>query len=287
MQKEVKMFELMSSEYKNVRNILHESEIECVYAFSVLEGKQKGKVYVDSQNNPKSCLILNDGGIYFLGGDEENKDFLDSLTLYLKDTSHHSIYFDLYTASDKWIEIMKQALDGNVVKLGRSLYHYTNSNKHIISSETNILPEGFELKSFTAELFNKYANEMDHSYKNLWTSAENFLENGFGFCILYNNEFISVCNTFYVTSEYATLDIWTSDKYRNQGFATIVASAYIAKCLEQGLTPIWDADAGNDKSNKLAVKLGFKNLKDLNILWWHEDNSIIEKYLKMYNYISD
>lgn len=72
--------------------------------------------------------------------------------------------------------------------------------------------------------------------------------------------------------------------YRGQGFAKITCSAFIEYCLDHDLIPAWDADSGNEPSNKLSLKLGFDKSQDINILWWHENVEIIKSYLIKYNY---
>jgi len=47
---------------------------------------------------------------------------------------------------------------------------------------------------------------------------------------------------------------------------------------------LWDADYGNEPSNRLAAKLGFTKVKDCEILWWHENQKEVANYLKKYNY---
>ena len=175
-------------------------------------------------------------------------------------------------------------LEGHVVKLVRSIYCYKNLNKNMFYNFKSKVPKDFALKSMDEDLYNKYASEIDPSYSDIWGSSDQFLERGFGFCILHNGEFISACNTFYVGHGCAEIDIMTKSEHRGQGFATITCSAFIEHCLNYELIPTWDADLGNEPSNKLALKLGFEKEKDISILWWHENAEIIKSYLTKYNY---
>jgi len=205
--------------------------------------------------------------------------------VFLRDKNNHSIYYDLYIASKKWLKVIRKLLEGVVVKLERSLYSYNNLAEQVDDSWKLDIPNEFTLKRMDLDLYNKYVKEIDPSYKYVWGSANEFLSKGFGFCLLINSEFVSVCNTFYVGGGYAELDIMTKSEYRRQGLAVITCKAFIEHSIHNQLIPFWDADAGNEPSNKLAVKLGFNKIKNVNILWWHEDKKVIESYLNKYNYI--
>ncbi|QGQ93884.1 GNAT family N-acetyltransferase [Paenibacillus psychroresistens] len=135
-------------------------------------------------------------------------------------------------------------------------------------------------------LFDKYRKEMDSSYDSLWSSAQHFMDRGFGYCIMMDDHFASVCNAWFVGGGSADIDIVTVEEYQNQGLATLAGTAFIEHCLNNNLTPNYNCDAGNLRSIKLATKLGFVKNYDLPMLWWHRDQNIISDYLKKYNYSS-
>lgn len=143
---------------------------------------------------------------------------------------------------------------------------------------------GVWVKKIDSDLFEKYVKEVDSSYKDLWGTSENFLSNGFGFCILKNNEFVSVCNTYYTREGFAEIDIVTMKEFRNQGFAKIICSQFINHCIENNIKPIWDCDDGNENSKKLALKLGFKTIETYEMHWWHENKKFVEEYLNNFKY---
>lgn len=280
------MYKLKKTDYIKVLSLLHDLKEECVFAHAVLENIQYGHIYVDDISNPKCCLIVSKGGKYFVAGDEEDLNFREFICSYLKNKSNHSNYFDLYVSSEKWLKIINELLEGCVVNLWRSIYCYNSKENYKTNTLKFKIPEGFVLKKMDEYLYDKYVREIDQSYCDIWGSAKKFIENGFGFCVLCNNEFVSTCNTCYVGGGCAEIDIMTNSKYRGKGFASITCSAFIEYCLEHELIPTWDADGGNEASNKLALKLGFAKSKDVNILWWHEDEEMIKSYLKKYNYLS-
>lgn len=101
---------------------------------------------------------------------------------------------------------------------------------------------------------------------------------------LKNNEFVSVCNTYYVRDGFAEIDIVTKDKLRRQGLALITCSAFIKYCVRNNIKPIWDCDNGNESSKILARKLGFKSIESYEMHWWHENKELVKAYLNKFNY---
>lgn len=101
---------------------------------------------------------------------------------------------------------------------------------------------------------------------------------------LKNEEFVSVCNTYYAKQDFADINIVTKNEFRKQGFALITCSAFIEYCVKNDIKPIWDCDAGNENSKDLAIKLGFKCIENYQMHWWHENKSVLDNYLKKFKY---
>jgi RimJ/RimL family protein N-acetyltransferase len=278
------MIELREEEFDIVLDLLQQPEnIHNVFVYSVIDHKQQGKIFVNDKNNPTAGLLVNKGGCYYVFGVVTDNVFNNLLIEYLRNPSNHINFFDMYLSSDEWLELLKKSLEGNVVELKRTHYVLEEINKLV--QEANI-PDEFQLNQIDHELFNRYREQIDNSYSHLWGSSEKYLENTFGLCLLKNNKFASVCNTFYIGGNYIAPDIITLNEFRNKGLATIVCSFFIKRTKELGLTPYWDCDAGNEASNRLAQRLGFKKIGDVPILWWHENTEVIENYLKKFNYMT-
>lgn len=280
------MKELKNNEFINVIQLLNQEKVHCTFAYAVVEGKQPGRIFVDNSIRPKCALITCKSGKYLVAGDINNINFNDFVSDYLYNTENHSNYFDLYSSSHEWLNRLDEMLGDNAAKLSRQLFQWDNSNLSSVSKWNEMVPEGFELRKMDASLFEKYAKEMDLSYYDLWENPDNFASNGFGFCLLKDNEFVSVCNTYYVRDGFAEIDIVTKDKFRRQGFALITCSEFIKYCVRNNIKPIWDCDNGNENSKILASKLGFKSIETYQMHWWHENKEFVNYYLNKFNYIS-
>lgn len=277
------MIELSIEEYANVLPLLKNLTYEPVFAYSVIDQNQSGKVFVDSRVNPTCTLIINSYGQYFLARSRDNECFMNDVVGFLLNDQNHSNYYDLYTSTPDLLFQISERLAGKTVLLHRSSFTFDLSRFQLLKT-FDALPEQFVLEQMDDMLFDKYKKEMDSSYDSLWSSAQQFVDRGFGYCILKDDHFASVCNSFFVGRGYADLDIVTVEEYRNQGLATATGTAFIEHCLNQNLLPNYNCDAGNQRSIQLATKLGFVKNNNYPMLWWHQDQSIISDYLQRFNY---
>ena len=278
------MIELKNIEFYQVNRLLNQEKVHCTFAYAVVEGKQPGRIYVDNNLEPRSCLITCRSGKYLVAGETSNTSFNEFLSDFLSDRGNHSNYFDLYSSSNDWIVKLDEILGDNAAKLSRQLFQWDHSELSQISAWSEMVSEGFELKRMDSALFEKYAREMDSSYNDLWETPSNFVSKGFGFCILKDNEFVSVCNTYYVRNGFAEIDIVTKDEFRRQGLALVTCSEFIKYCVMNNIKPIWDCDNGNESSKKLALKLGFRSVETYQMHWWHENKNFVDSYLKKFKY---
>ncbi|MEK4263994.1 MULTISPECIES: GNAT family N-acetyltransferase [unclassified Paenibacillus] len=277
------MIELSIEEYANVMPLLKNLAYEPVFAYSVIDQNQSGKVFVDSNVNPTCTLIINSYGQYFLAGSGDNECFKNDVVVFLLNDQNHLNYYDLYASTPELLFQISERLAGKTVLLHRSSFTFDLS-RFLLLTNLNALPEQFVMERMDDTLFDKYKKEMDSSYDSLWSSAQQFVDRGFGYCVLKDDHFASVCNSFFVGRGYADLDIVTVENYRNQGFATYTGTAFIEHCLNHKLVPNYNCDAGNQRSIRLATKLGFVKNNNYPMLWWHQDQSVISDYLQRFNY---
>lgn len=279
------MIELRKEDYQIVTHLLARSGQPHVFAYSVVDQIQSGKVYVDRVSAPACCLILSDSGKYLVVGSETDSLFTQSVVTFLGNPELHKGHYDLYVSDPHLLDYIRTSLYGRAVQLTRTRYELDDEGS-LASRSDSLADPTYRLTEMDAALYTKYQTAIDASYKLLWRSPENFLSNGFGYCVTVEGEIASACNTYYRGAQYAEIDIMTLNPYRNQGLAQVACSAYIDRCRQDGLTPVWDCDAGNAPSNRLAAKIGFKPIASYDMLWWHADPKVMESYLKSYKYIA-
>lgn len=73
---------------------------------------------------------------------------------------------------------------------------------------------------------------------------------------LLSMELASVCSAALHCSIGIELNIITLPAFRNKGLAAVVAASTIKKAMANNLIPHWDA--ANERSGRLAMRLGYK-----------------------------
>ena len=92
------------------------------------------------------------------------------------------------------------------------------------------------------------------------------MKNNFGFIAKQNGEIAGECYIIAIGDEMGEIAIFTSEKYRGQGVASLIASVVLEECLNRKLTPVLSCDASNIASFKTAVKLEFEIKRYFNCL---------------------
>ncbi|MFF2016652.1 hypothetical protein [Paenibacillus sp. NPDC058177] len=111
------MIELSDEEYTHVLPLLKNQAYEPVFAYSVIDHNQSGKVFVDHRENPASCLVINSYGQYLLAGSGSDERFMNDVVEYLLNEENHSTYYDLYVTTPELLILINERLAGRTVLL--------------------------------------------------------------------------------------------------------------------------------------------------------------------------
>ncbi|MBR1392723.1 MAG: GNAT family N-acetyltransferase [Ruminococcus sp.] len=96
----------------------------------------------------------------------------------------------------------------------------------------------------------------ENSFVSNFSGREDFLKNGFAYCVYVGVELASAASTFGYYSGGYELQIATDPKFRRRGYACAAAAAFLLECLDRGKRPHWDA--ANMTSVRIAQRLGFE-----------------------------
>lgn len=248
------MIRLNQSDFENLKSTISRSNIIFpTFAYSILDGYIQGTVYADSKF-PKSVLIGTNSGIYFVGGEVDNLNFNNFLFKLYRHRKNNNLRFSLFSTSKKWSCVIMSQLKDEIKQLNRFSFEH-NFDKKI--DKKVVLSSEYSIEKIDAEIINKSMEFNEDYYKEYWGSTSNFIEKGFGFCILQNEKVISECTAIFSSLEFAEIDIITHKDYRGKGLAGIIATSFIKYCLKKNIIPKWDCDVSNESSIKLAGKLGF------------------------------
>jgi RimJ/RimL family protein N-acetyltransferase len=94
--------------------------------------------------------------------------------------------------------------------------------------------------------------------ESFWPSSTDFIEKGFGFCVINHQAITSWCLSVFARNKRFELGVATAEEYRRQGYASLAAAACLEHCLLKDLVPEWHCWEDNLPSVKLDEKIGFK-----------------------------
>ena len=217
-----------------------------------------GEGFVDRMPNPQVALITS-AEYCFFGGDytlPEARDLAEQLFDLTTLDQMIAIYPDKQTG---WFELLMSRDQLRPVSLPRfgivqRDYEFdTNKLQSIAAS----IPEGMKLVPFDEELYNQAMSEhWSMAFCEAFSSAEDYLTNGFGFAVTENGRLVSGASTMTVYDGGTETQVATREGYGGRGLALACSAAFIMECDRRGMRPCWDA--ANEASLHMAQKLGYE-----------------------------
>jgi RimJ/RimL family protein N-acetyltransferase len=247
----------MNKECKKAMKLLENKDKETypTFAYSILHNYIPGQIYMDELE--KTALIGTNSGIFVVAGDEMNNGFQSLLLEIYKSRKNENKRFTLFSPTKEWDQVINKLFETELRQMHRYSFHFNKSTYSAIKKGE--VPKEIKVKRIDEKIITK-SMEFNESYLNeYWGSVSNFLENGFGYCLLHNDTVVSECISIFTSPQFAEIDIATQNKYRGMGLARNVAVIFIEHCIEKNMKPKWDCDVNNLASIKLAEKLGFEN----------------------------
>ena len=253
---------------KIVRPFINEMKLEKVYPLSVLEGYQTGDMWVDSKEDPEFCMFWHRCGFAYITG-KYDAEILEEI----KDKMYHPLFGHsdrLVLLSEKNKVIDKIMLnDERIIRKERLRFGF--NGKKYRSIDLNSLTVGDYFDSF-----DRFALQSidDSNYDGLignivpnfsWESKEQFLRNGFGFCLMRDGRMIACAFSAAISGDYVDIGVETVEGFRNKGYGKVVAYAMIREILARKQIPIWQCNVENENSTKLGKWLGFEVIDQYNV----------------------
>ncbi len=260
------LLKLPKEKYHAIDRLISEiNDNSTIVIKSVLGNKTRGKVFVDNIEKPKAALIWAINCMFYLIGDAHSKDFEDNLLSFLSNDlalmnkEEKCLTFVGTVLSDSgFLELFTKILEGKKYELGFRQELILDKN-HSQYSPLYISNNNYEIKQMDNCLEKKpEMQELEECILEFWNSMEEFYDNGIGFYVKDKNRIISSCFSCAVVENQheAVIETYDSDD-RNKGYGTIVARAYVEKCLNIGVIPHWGTYETNIASVKVALNSGF------------------------------
>lgn len=218
---------------------------------SILEaqsGKQI-KVMVDDYVNPAIALIRY-GTFGVLGGDTSHiaaRELIRSIDLPCA----------IQPSPVPWMNMLENQYGDKIKRIERFSFTHELINPDHLTGIIAQHPYGNALHDINAATAADMEKDEWHKYHlPNYDSPDDFARNGFASGITINGEQASVCSAALHCSIGIELNIITLPAFRNKGLAALVAARTIKKAIANKLIPHWDA--ANERSGRLAMKLGYK-----------------------------
>ncbi|SHJ98767.1 GNAT acetyltransferase [Clostridium cavendishii DSM 21758] len=171
---------------------------------------------------------------------------------------------EIISSNEKWYEfILSNGGEGNINK--RIVFDNSKLNKEILkdilrNKDNNCKIERINESLVKRLLRDRWSRDLVANFN----SCEGFVKNGIGFVVIDGLKVVSGASSVSRFKDRIEIEIDTNPSYRRNGYATLAGAALILYCLENGLSPHWDAM--NKVSCKLATKLGFVPYKEYKTL---------------------
>ncbi|MEC5425844.1 GNAT family N-acetyltransferase [Virgibacillus sp. C22-A2] len=262
--------ELNKNDFYRCKNLLNQQgQLEVM---AVIEGVNPGRIFVDSIASPNSGLVWlgnNDGFIFI--GNEENEVFNNQInsfidTVIIPDAKKVGLnWFEGIGNHPKWNKVIEKKFEHR--KLGswkQKVYKlqkgdYKAKNEPAIEQDYAVVKISKTLYENNKGSINNI--EFFHSkILEFWSSPDRFFNKGTGYCIVYNNNIISVCFSGFVVGNVHCIDIETLEAYRGKKLAQKIAHIFVKDCLDNGMVPYWDCMESNKPSIAVAENIGFTNI---------------------------
>jgi len=223
-------------------------------ADSILEGRM-GEVFADRSTMPRVAVL-------------EVRNRLFGIAMVLGDASCSAAEgyvggipaaTEVFCGSPAWNALLCRVHGDRAVERPR----YVLTGRSLRADRLEVLargiPDGYKLVAVDGELADRLLTEeewSDSGHGINFEDSSDFVENGFGFCLLCDDEIVSAASTFAVSKRGIEIQINTRADHRRRGLAIVVGAALVADSMHKGLDPCWDA--ANDASVALARRLGFE-----------------------------
>ena len=222
---------------------------------AVIEGAVKGEVWVDQPESPTSVYLITPEGQY-LAGEAHNPAFVQALAQKLQKETWVNFMYD----SEKWETAFPILLAGKYARRQKRLYYRLEALQ--LKDWRDRLPPDFQMRRVDADFLRqrhlKNFQEVEMRLDD-WFGEQNFLTQGFGFCVLHEDIIATRCISDCVSGGICEIGIGTDPTYRRRGLAALTVAATVEYCLQRGLKQVgWHCLENNIGSWKTAEKVGFQ-----------------------------
>lgn len=239
-------------------------------------------VYTDDPEKPESALVSHVGN-YYLGGEPSEAMIRFIMDAPSETNLFSAPYYAFYAVPERWEQIIAQIAPPGTKIVQRRTFRRELADMNMIPDWRSMLPAGAKIQPLDIHIAERVDREIDDQWLGaLWTDQheqserypargyELFAEKSFGVAMLIQNRIVCTYWAFGVSDTAAAVEVYTMDGYRGRGLATITGWAWLEACRNRGVASEWIADSDNDASNRLALRLGHKELRPVRKFVWRD-----------------
>lgn len=237
----------------------------------IIQGNNRGKIFVDSTERPRTALVWAIFSMYYFIGDYSNPDFVNALSSFVSNKlgpenlslGASTFICTLVSNEDGWRKVIETVFCDKDLGVGYRQSFMFRKDRYVSANRARALNQNCSVQRVNEPLILSDAQEtVTVDIDDFWLSREDFLSKGVGFCVLSGSRIVSSCISCYASDLGYDIVINTYEEDdRNKGYATLAASAFLDYSVENGITPHWETYDTNYVSLALAEKLGFEPLK--------------------------
>ncbi|MCR5616674.1 MAG: GNAT family N-acetyltransferase, partial [Clostridiales bacterium] len=158
---------------------------------------------------------------------------------------------------ERWAELIEECFPSARRFTRYAIRKDTVFEREKLKKTVEGLPEGYELKKIDSDIYDLCVKDpVTADFVSAFDGKEKYLELGRGMVILKDGKIVSGASSYTRYKEGIEIEVDTVPPERRKGLASIVCSALILNCLEEGLYPSWDAH--DTDSVRLAEKFGYE-----------------------------
>ena len=248
------VFELHPDAFGRAAPLFDPAWFDRAFIDAVFEGGQVGRLFVDRPDRPTAALLARSYEYYVAGdsGPSEMRSFIADAP------AEAGVFAELYgyvPLTAGW----QAALLADTAALETIERREFKFDLPAVSAEAlPKLPAGIAIVPMGNALAEQVDADLGEHIGTFWGGYDRFLAGGFGFCAMDGAAIAGAAYAAGASRRFANISIVTVPSHRRRGLATLLAAAFILRCLDLGLIPTWDADRGNEASAAIALRLGLR-----------------------------
>ena len=208
--------------------------------------KVMGKIYVTDTDNPVSAMAFV-GCFAFLAGEPDRELIINKPDGFVIMTPQN----------ERWSELIEDCFPDARKVTRYAIRKDTVFDRNRLVKMASEIPEGYELKKIDSDIYDLCMQDpVTADFVSAFGSKEKYLELGRGMVILKDGKIVSGASSYTRYREGIEIEVDTVPSERRKGLATVVCSALILACIEEGLYPSWDAHDMN--SVQLSKRFGYE-----------------------------